>query len=165
MIGQWFSNMYVVKKIGFEDMKVLGTTSLELYNKSSVNVPYDSTFHSKSFSMDKCILINTLLSDEQHCLIRGTLSASLEEKTINDLLDKNEVHQQRIVVYGKNCIDESAERKAKQLMSLGFSEVFLYVGGMFEWMLLQDIYGESEFPTTGKVLDILKYKPIRMLMS
>jgi len=134
MIGQWFSNMYVVKKIGFED--------------------------TKSFLVGhKCILINTLLSDEQHCLIRGTLPASLEEKNINDLLDKNEVLQQRIVVYGKNCVDESAERKAKQLMSLGFSEVFLYVGGMFEWMLLQDIYGESEFPTTGKVLDILKYKP------
>jgi len=95
----------------------------------------------------------TTLSDSRH------IAREFREKNINDLLDKNEVLQQRIVVYGKNCVDESAERKAKQLMSLGFSEVFLYVGGMFEWMLLQDIYGESEFPTTGKVLDILKYKP------
>ncbi len=27
---------------------------------------------------------------------------------------------------------------------------------MFEWLLLQDIYGFESFPTTSKVLDILK---------
>jgi hypothetical protein len=149
MIGQWFSNMYVIKKIGFEDVK-----SFLAAQGTSVTANIPNT-----------IVINTLLPDEQHCLIRGTLSASLEEKNVNDLLEKYEMHRQRIVVYGKNCTDESAERKVKQLMSLGFSEVLLYVGGMFEWMLLQDIYGESEFPTTCKVLDILKYKPMRMLMG
>ena len=30
---------------------------------------------------------------------------------------------------------------------------------MFEWLLLQDIYGNEQFPTLGKELDILKYKP------
>ena len=30
---------------------------------------------------------------------------------------------------------------------------------MFEWLLLQDIYGTKEFPTTKKELEILKYKP------
>jgi hypothetical protein len=30
---------------------------------------------------------------------------------------------------------------------------------MFEWLLLQDIYGAASFPTTSKELDILKYKP------
>ena len=30
---------------------------------------------------------------------------------------------------------------------------------MFEWLLLQDIYGNDNFPTTSKDLDILKYKP------
>jgi hypothetical protein len=39
----------------------------------------------------------------------------------------------------------------------------MYLGGMFEWMLLQDIYGRDEFPTTSKVLDILKYKPKRLM--
>ena len=29
---------------------------------------------------------------------------------------------------------------------------------MFEWLLLQDIYGNELFPTTSKELDILKYK-------
>ena len=44
-------------------------------------------------------------------------------------------------------------------MKLGFQKVFIYQGGMFEWLLLQDIYGHKEFPTTKKILDILKYKP------
>jgi hypothetical protein len=35
----------------------------------------------------------------------------------------------------------------------------MYLGGMFEWMLLQDIYGKEDFPTTEEELDILKFKP------
>jgi len=58
-------------------------------------------------------------------------------------------------------LDTTVEKKYKQLASLGFSEIYLYSGGMFEWMILQDIYGNAEFPTTSKVLDILKYKPSR----
>jgi hypothetical protein len=34
---------------------------------------------------------------------------------------------------------------------------------MFEWLLLQDIYGAAEFPTTKKELDLLKYKPSQLL--
>ena len=64
-----------------------------------------------------------------------------------------------IIVYGKNNTDDTAEKKYQQLIDLGFSNVYLYYGGLFEWLLLQDIYGETEFPTTKKVLDILKYKP------
>ena len=30
---------------------------------------------------------------------------------------------------------------------------------MFEWLLLQDIYGAEDFNTTQDELDILKYKP------
>jgi hypothetical protein len=37
------------------------------------------------------------------------------------------------------------------------------MGGLFEWLMLQDIYGSDEFPTTKKELDILKYKPNKML--
>jgi hypothetical protein len=33
----------------------------------------------------------------------------------------------------------------------------------FEWLLLQDIYGDKEFPTTFKQLDLLKFKPIKKL--
>jgi hypothetical protein len=44
-------------------------------------------------------------------------------------------------------------------MGLGFKNVRVYPGGMFEWLLLQDIYGAASFPTTSKETDILKYKP------
>jgi len=49
------------------------------------------------------------------------------------------------------------------LSGLGFQDVYLYMGGMFEWLLLQDIYGADEFPTTNKFLDILYYKPNAIL--
>ena len=48
-----------------------------------------------------------------------------------------------------------AYTKHKQLSELGFTNVSLYVGGMFEWLLLQDIYCEENFPTTQKESDIL----------
>jgi hypothetical protein len=57
-----------------------------------------------------------------------------------------------------NKFDASVDKKYYQLISLGCKRVFIYRGGLFEWLLLQDIYGFSAFPTTKKILDILKYK-------
>jgi enhancing lycopene biosynthesis protein 2 len=39
----------------------------------------------------------------------------------------------------------------------------VYTGGLFEWLLLQDIYGTQEFLTTKKELDLLKFKPNKIL--
>jgi len=103
------------------------------------------------------IIINTLSSTEQDCLIKNTLPYESEEKTINDLLNNYDLGSKCFIVYGKNCSDHGAEKKYKQLQTLGFSRVYLYSGGLFEWMLLQDIYGPDEFPTTKKVLDILRF--------
>jgi hypothetical protein len=63
-----------------------------------------------------------------------------------------------IVIYGRNSNDERLYKKYQQLLSLGFYNVCVYLGGLFEWLLLQDIYGADEFPTTSKQLDMLKYK-------
>ena len=49
-------------------------------------------------------------------------------------------------------------KKYDQLIGLGFVNIFIYPGGLFEWLMLQDIYGNEIFPTTKKELDILKYK-------
>jgi hypothetical protein len=103
------------------------------------------------------IIINTLSSTEQDCLIKKTLPYDSEEKTINDLLNNYDLGSKKFIVYGKNGCDQGAEKKYKQLQTLGFSHVYLYSGGLFEWMLLQDIYGHDEFPTTKKVLDILRF--------
>ena len=113
--------------------------------------------------LNEYIIINTLSTSEQDCLIKNTLPFEQEEKTINDLLNNYDLNITKIIIYGKNANDETAEKKYNQLRTLGFSEIYLYSGGLFEWMLLQDIYGWNEFPTTRKVLDILKYKPIRKI--
>ena len=113
---------------------------------------------------DQYVIINTMTTNEQDCLIKYTIPYQLEEKIINDLI-VNCDFRKKIIIYGKNTNDESAEKKYKQLIGFGFLEVYLYIGGMFEWMLLQDIYGKEEFPTTAKVLDILRYKPTRIFVN
>ena len=107
---------------------------------------------------DKYCLINTLPFSQQKCLIKGTLDAGLEEKTINDMLHNFNTSEKVIIVYGKNSNDESAINKLNQLSQLGVKHVFLYSGGLFEWLLLQDIYGDDNFPTTDIELDMLRYK-------
>ena len=103
------------------------------------------------------LLINTLSEKEQNCLIPNTILAEQEEGIINRLLQKGK-KDIYIIIYGKNTNDENIYKKYNQLITLGFLRVYLYLGGMFEWLLLQDIYGNKEFPTTHKQLDILKYK-------
>jgi 23S rRNA pseudoU1915 N3-methylase RlmH len=108
------------------------------------------------------LLINTLSETEQDCLISNTMNIKNEENIINSCI-KNGRKDIKIIIYGKNCNDEKTINKYNQLTSLGFYNVYIYVGGMFEWIMLQDIYGEKEFPTTKKDLDILNYKPYKVL--
>ena len=58
---------------------------------------------------------------------------------------------------------EKIYEKYSQLSSLGFYNVYIYPGGLFEWLLLQDVYGVDDFPTTKKELDILRFKPNKVL--
>lgn len=112
---------------------------------------------------NKYIIINTLPANEQDCLIKNTISIEQEERVINDIIDDYSTSDKNIIIYGRNTSDFNAEKKYKQLLKHGFKNVFLYPGGMFEWLLLQDIYGDDQFPTTKKMMDILKYKPNRAL--
>jgi hypothetical protein len=108
------------------------------------------------------LLINTLPDTEQLCLLPNTIHASQEEVVINKYLT-NGLKNIRIIIYGRNCNDEKIYTKHSQLTSLGFNNVYIYSGGLFEWLSLQDIYGVQEFPTTKKELDLLKYKPNKIL--
>ena len=105
----------------------------------------------------KSILINTMCQEEQECLINNTLPITDEVIYMNQLLENQQY--ENIYVYGKNYMDSSTNKKYEQLLSLGFKNVYIYGGGIFEWLLLQDIYGDDLFPTTSKELDILKYRP------
>ena len=107
------------------------------------------------------LIINTLPLSEQQCLIINTSLPTEEEVIINKYLKENK--SIRIIIYGKNCNDDTVNKKYQQLYSLGFYNIFIYLGGMFEWLLLQDIYGKDLFPTTSKELDLLKYKSNQLL--
>lgn len=106
----------------------------------------------------KCVLINTLAADEQSCLIQNTLPVDGEVQFMNKIIDT--FNYDKIYIYGKNYMDISTNKKYEQLLSLGLKNVYIYGGGLFEWLLMQDIYGDECFPTTSKELDILKYRPI-----
>jgi 23S rRNA pseudoU1915 N3-methylase RlmH len=130
-------NTQYMKKINYEDMQTV-IKNPEIY-----------------------LIINTLSPYEQQCLIINTTLPNEEEMIINKFLKENK--SIRIIIYGKNCNDETINKKYQQLYSLGFYNIFVYLGGMFEWLLLQDIYGKDLFPTTKKELDLLKYKSTQLL--
>jgi len=112
----------------------------------------------KIINNKKFIVINTLDVNNQSCLIKNTVTPDKETELINAYLSKsNDIN---IVIYGENCNDDKLLTKYTQLSKLGFPvrNIYIYLGGLFEWLLLQDIYGDDEFPTTKKELDILKYK-------
>jgi len=120
--------------------------SFTLYNFEKIQ------YHIKN----KSILINTLDANNQSCLISGTISIEEEIKLLNHYLKTNKTIL--IIIYGKNNSDLSVLQKHKQLLSLGFTNIALYLGGLFEWLLLQDVFGQEHFPTTTKTIELLNYK-------
>ena len=102
------------------------------------------------------LIINTLSHYKQDCLIKNTINYNEEETIINNLLTKN--RNIYIIVYGENSNDDSVAEKYLQLTKLGFYNTYVYLGGLFEWLLLQDIYGADLFPTTKKNTNALIYK-------
>jgi hypothetical protein len=112
---------------------------------------------------DNHLLINTMSDNLQNCLIVNTMPVDKEELIINKLLNNGDNKNIKIIIYGKNSNDETPIKKYEQLLDLGFSNIYIYAGGLFEWLLLQDIYGSELFPTTSKQNDLLKYKSQKML--
>ena len=113
-----------IKKVNFEDIKQILCNS------------------------NKFILINTLKEDEQKCLISNTIDIKKEESIINSCLKyKKNV---KIILYGKNSNEVSLFKKYEQLVNLGFTNVYLYPGGLFEWLCLQDIMVMRNFQQQKK---------------
>jgi len=142
-MGNIFST---IKKVNFEDVQLI------CKNTFPINI--------------SSIMINTLDIIEQNCLIKGTISAQDEEKIINQYINRKQFDIY-IIVYGKNCNDDDGKisKKYTQLKKFGFTNIYIYLGGLFEWLLLQDIYGNDEFPTTTKEHDILKYKTSSLMTN
>ena len=138
-----------IKNINFEDM-------LSFIERTSINA---NSINANS-NNENTIIINTLTQNNQGCLIKGTISIDDEIKILNLQLNKDK--NTNIVIYGLNACDNTIIKKYEQLLGLGFYNVFVYPGGLFEWLLLQDIYGFKSFPTTTKENDLLKYKGHRI---
>lgn len=129
-------NSQSIRKVSFEDIQ------------TATNFPADY------------LVINVLSLEEQGCLISGTILGTNEENIINANRYTNK--NLKIIIYGKNSSDDKIVKKYQQLKYYGFYNVYVYPGGLFEWLLLQDIYGSEQFPTTSAELDILKFKPANM---
>lgn len=112
--------------------------------------------HFENLYKDNSILINTLRDSEQGCLIYKTIKAVDEIEKMNHFIKTNK--NIMIIIYGKNYRDKTIITKYNQLKKLGFTNVHIYFGGMFEWLLLQEIYGNDNFKTDGSTLDILQFK-------
>jgi hypothetical protein len=124
-----------------------------------------NAFHNETNNNNgkKYAIINTMDKNWQSCLIQNTVGIQDEEEIINGILKNKYSSDITVIVYGANSNDETIHSKYEQLVKLGIKNVFIYMGGMFEWLLLQDIYGRDLFPTTSRELDILKYKPRKQL--
>ena len=136
---EWFGSKDVVKVIGFEDMLVLHKT--------------------------KVVLLNTMERANQACLIRGTVHADDEETTMNAMLTSTDpsVTDRLVVVYGRHYLDPKPMEKARALRVMGLSRLLVYRGGLFEWLLLQEVFGHDQFPTQGACTDLLLYRPLPTL--
>ena len=140
------SQIKSISSIGFEDL-------LEMQNQRlNVGGSGGRVGHTGNF-----ILINTLSLNDQEILICRTTPAKEEETALNQLLETYQTGGVRIIVYGRNSADTSVFVKQEQIRKLGFTHVYVYLGGLFEWLLLQDVYGTDAFRTTSPCRDILRY--------
>lgn len=106
------------------------------------------------------VIISTLPTTEQHLLIDKTVPCQEEIKRVELAISK----KTPIVIYGRHHNDVTVQKKYDQIKKLG-GNAYMYPGGLFEWLLLQDIYGNDHFKTTvyTKPMDLIKYKPNNIL--
>lgn len=199
LIQSWFGRKNTEKKyamdsynIGMEDVQLVVRSMQSKIRKgvmtdfhkilliTTIGVEFTPSYHVLDWKKEDGIplILGTLTSEEEEAVINGMLEEGEEGMNENTqhtedgmLVDLNDV---LIVVYGQGSGDESVLKKVKLLRSLGFGNTFCYLGGMMEWLLLRDIYGEVEFPLYGgggvgvggvsKNIDPLFYKMERKLV-
>lgn len=196
LIQSWFGRKNTEKNyamdsynIGMEDVQLVVRSMQSKIRKgvmtdfhkilliTTIGVEFTPSYHVLDWKKEDGIplIFGTLTSEEEEAVINGMLDEGMNENTQHSeegiLIDLDDV---LIVVYGQGSGDESVLKKVKLLRSLGFGNTFCYLGGMMEWLLLRDIYGEVEFPLYGgggvgvggvsKNVDPLFYKMERKLV-
>ena len=107
----------------------------------------------------KGILVCTLKEDKERFGILRTIPIDKEEDYINRMIQKRQ-YDIVIVLYGENMYDPTVITKYNQLKNIGFVNCHIYFGGLFEWYLLQDVYGSEMFPTKNSPINgCLHFKP------
>ena len=105
-------------------------------NSKSINkANYEDIQYILDYKSDKFLLINTLGENEQQCIIPYTCTLDTETNIINELLKEGKTSA-KIIIYGKNCNDDTIYKKYNQLLSFGFYNTFIYTGGLFELSLI-----------------------------
>jgi len=133
----------LVPKVSYEDLQMVVYRNLHVQHST--------------------LIINTLPESLQHCLIKTTVDIRFEERVVNAFIHKKP--DIMIIVYGKNSNDITILHKYEQLVKLGFTNVHIYTGGIFEWLLLYEIYGKDLFKITKYEIDILRYRPKSVLLT
>ena len=100
------------------------------------------------------LIINVLNDTEQDVLIQGTVPCTEEVVQVEKAIQEKRV----IIIYGRNNHDDKVWIKYAQLKKLG-GKAKVYVGGLFEWILLQELYGNERFPLTSYKFDPYQYSP------
>ena len=100
------------------------------------------------------LLISVLPETEQHVLIGGTVPCGDEVAEVEKAIRE----KKEIIVYGTNNHDDRVWVKYHQLKKLGGLPK-VCVGGLFEWILLQEFYGKERFALTSYDFDLYQYRP------
>jgi len=131
------------------------------YESAIKNANFDDIIMiSNDPSKNAHILIHVMDKEDEELLIKGTLLINEEIERVNSLLTYGKMDV-TIVIYGKNTDDFSKViGKCRKLCNMWFCNIYAYLGGLFEWLLLQEIYGNEEIKTNIICKkNILDYKP------
>jgi len=147
---------------------ISGMMSSILFKAPVSNIGFDDILVALK-DKTRYIFISTMPVDMQNALIPNTIPCSDEATTINRIMDEFNTAKYTLIVYGKNACDTDPSKKYEQLWNLGFSDIHIFPGGMFEYILLNDMYGEKLFPISGSngtgspvvTVDIMTYRPIK----
>jgi hypothetical protein len=131
----------------------------QLYH-SMGNYTTSISYEDVQYAQGRYVIISTLPTTEQKLLIHQTTPCEEEIKCVELAISK----KTPIVIYGKHTNDATVQKKYDQIKKLG-GNAYVYPGGLFEWLLLQDIYGNDHFKTTSysPPMDLIKYKPNNIL--
>jgi len=101
------------------------------------------TDFTKLLGTDRVLLFNGLKKQYHSCIIPRTIPYSDMKKVIKNMKEEN-IAVVYCANYSCNASHKFAEKKLSHLET-----VYIYRGGVFEWLLLQKKYGKKKYPTSG----------------